>query len=90
MPRFTNAFTGQTSNNRHEIRKRVISQNASLRNALAKLNRPNATHENAMTVLKLAPRVFHTQGAILALPKTPASTINKLMDAYFDLRSPGY
>jgi len=79
-------FTGQTPNNRHAQRMNVISKSANLRNALAKLNKPNATHANAVAVLNLAPKVFHTHGAIIALPKTPGSAINKLMDAYFDLR----
>jgi hypothetical protein len=64
----------------------VISKSANLRSALAKLTRPNATHANAMAVLNMAPKVFHAHGAIIALPKTPGSAINKLMDAYLDLR----
>lgn len=86
MPRFTNLFTGQTSNNRHAQRMNVISKSANLRNALAKLNRPNATHKNAKAVLNMAPKVFHAHGAIIALPKTPESAIKKLMYAYLDLR----
>lgn len=90
MPRFTNLFTGQTPNNRHAQRMNVISKSANLRSALAKLNSPNATHANAMAVLNMAPKVFHAHGAIIALPKTPGSAINKLMDAYLELKNRGY